>query len=148
MSVLKSKRGEQKLEVLIKAKELNEYILIITGNEKTFKPVYHALTKEVISCALRIYTYLYTANEIYRNKTNIELRKSYQTKAAAECNVLLALMDLSQRLNHFASKRVQVINKYISDTEENGIKRKGLKTLIQNWKASDEKELKKTLDKK
>ena len=59
MSVLKNKRGEQKLEVLMRAKDLMEYILIITQNDKTFKPVYQALTTDIIQCAERIYTYLY-----------------------------------------------------------------------------------------
>ena len=51
MSVLKEKRGEQKLEVLIKAKTLVEYILCITKNEKTFDPAYEALTLDIIHCA-------------------------------------------------------------------------------------------------
>lgn len=50
MSVLKNKRGEQKLEVLMRAKDLMEYILIITQNDKTFKPVYQALTTDIIQC--------------------------------------------------------------------------------------------------
>lgn len=133
MSVLKNKRGEQKLEVLMRAKDLMEYILIIAQNDKTFKPVYQALTTDIIQCAERVYTYLYTANEIYRNSSNLELRQSYQTKASAECNVLLALMDLSQRLNHFSSSRIQTVNRLISDVEENGIKKKGLKTLINSF---------------
>ena len=62
MSVLASKRGEQKLNVLISAKNLVEYILTITKNEKVFKPTYQAVTTDIIACAERIYTYLYTAN--------------------------------------------------------------------------------------
>lgn len=139
MSVLKEKRGEQKLEVLIKAKSLMEYILQITQNEKTFKPVNQALTLDIIQCAERIYTYLYTANEVYRNKANIEIRRNYQTKAFAECNVLLALFDLAQQVNHFSSKRLRNVNRIINGSEVNGIKEKGLKTLIQNWKESDRK---------
>lgn len=141
MSVLASKRGERKLEVLISAKNLMEYILVITQNEKTFKPVYQALTIDIIQCAERIYTYLYTANEIYRSEANLPLRRSYQTKASAECNVLLALFDLAQKLNHFSSKRIMYVNSLINGNSEQNIK--GLKTLIQNWKSSDERELKK-----
>lgn len=144
MSVLEGKRGEQKLNVLIAARKLMEYILTITNNEKTFKPVYQAVTADIIHCAERIYIYLYTANEIYRNEKNIELRRQYQTKANAECNVLLALMDLAQGLNHFPSKKIMYVNTLINGSvEENGRKRKGLKTLIQNWKASDTRELNK-----
>lgn len=144
MSVLESKRGEQKLETLIVARRLVEYILTITNNEKIFKPVYQAVTTDIIHCVERIYTYLYTANEIYRNETNIELRRQYQTQAAAECNVLLALLDLAQKLNHFSSKKIVHVNKIINGcVEKDGRKRKGLKTLIQNWKASDTRELNK-----
>lgn len=53
MSVLKNKRGEQKLEVLMRAKDLMEYILIITQNDKTFKPVYQALTTDIIQCSVQ-----------------------------------------------------------------------------------------------
>ena len=120
------------------------YILTITQNEKTFKPVYQALTMDIIHCAERIYTYLYTANEIYRNKANLEMRRQCQTKANAECNVLLALLDLSQQLNHFSTKKIIHVNKLINGYEEkDGRKKKGLKTLIQNWKASDLRELNK-----
>lgn len=121
-----------------------DYILTITRNEKTFKPVYQALTTDIIHCAERIYTYLYTANEIYRNEKNIEMRRQYQTKANAECNVLLALLDLSQQLNHFPTKKILNVNKMLNGyTEKSGKTKKGLKTLIQNWKASDTRELNK-----
>lgn len=121
-----------------------DYILTITRNEKTFKPVYQALTTDIIHCTERIYTYLYTANEIYRNEKNIEIRRQYQTKANAECNVLLALLDLSQQLNHFPTKKILNVNKMLNGyTEKNGKTKKGLKTLIQNWKASDTRELNK-----
>lgn len=144
MSVLASKRGEQKLNVLISAKNLVEYILTITKNEKVFKPTYQAVTTDIIACAERIYTYLYTANEIYRNEENLETRRNYQTRESAECNVLLALMDLSQKLNHLPSKKIVHVNKMINGyTDENGNKTKGLKTLIQNWKSSDAAAVKK-----
>lgn len=121
-----------------------DYILTITRNEKTFKPVYQALTTDIIHCTERIYTYLYAANEIYRNEKNIEMRRQYQTKANAECNVLLALLDLSQQLNHFPTKKILNVNKMLNGyTEKNGKTKKGLKTLIQNWKASDTRELNK-----
>lgn len=121
-----------------------DYILTITRNEKTFKPVYQALTTDIIHCTERIYTYLYTANEIYRNEKNIEMRRQYQTKANAECNVLLALLDLSQQLNHFPTKKILNVNKMLNGyTGKNGKTKKGLKTLIQNWKASDIRELNK-----
>lgn len=121
-----------------------DYILTITRNEKTFKPVYQALTTDIIHCTERIYTYLYIANEIYRNEKNIEMRRQYQTKANAECNVLLALLDLSQQLNHFPTKKILNVNKMLNGyTEKSGKTKKGLKTLIQNWKASDTRELNK-----
>ena len=121
-----------------------DYILTITRNEKTFKPVYQALTTDISHCTERIYTYLYTANEIYRNEKNIEMRRQYQTKANAECNVLLALLDLSQQLNHFPMKKILNVNKMLNGyTEKSGKTKKGLKTLIQNWKASDTRELNK-----
>lgn len=121
-----------------------DYILTITRNERTFKPVYQALTTDIIHCTERIYTYLYTANEIYRNEKNIEMRRQYQTKANAECNVLLALLDLSQQLNHFPTKKILNVNKMLNGyTEKDGKTKKGLKTLIQNWKASDARELNK-----
>lgn len=121
-----------------------DYILTITRNEKTFKPIYQALTTDIIHCTERIYTYLYTANEIYRNEKNIEIRRQYQTKANAECNVLLALLDLSQQLNHFPTKKILNVNKMLNGyTEKSGKTKKGLKTLIQNWKASDTRELNK-----
>ena len=144
MSVLKEKRGEQKLEVLIKAKTIVEYILCITKNEKTFDPAYEALTLDIIHCAEDIYINLYSANETYLSKANIELRKSYQNVAQAKCGTILALLDLSQGLNHFSSKKIRYMNKIINGDETD---KKGLKLLIQNWKQSDLKRIK-SADKK
>lgn len=134
MSVLKEKRGEQKLEVLVKANSLMGYILEITKNEKTFTPAYEALTLDIIHCAEDIYINLYSANEVYLSKQNIELRKEYQNIAQAKCGALLALLDLAQGLNHFSTKRIRFVNKIINGDESD---KKGLKLLIQNWKQSD-----------
>ena len=133
MSVLKSKRGEQKLKVLIQAGGIYAYIQDITSNPKTFKQENETLTKNLIASALRIYIYLYTANEIPLSKTNVSQRRKYQTMAFAECNTLLALMDLSQNLNHFSSKRTRYLNFLINGNEEE----KGLRALIRGWINSD-----------
>lgn len=118
MSVLKEKRGEQKLGVLVKAKTLMEYILEITKNDKTFAPAYEALTLDIIHCAEDIYINLYSANEVYLSKSNIELRKEYQNIAQAKCGTLLALLDLAQGLNHFPTKKIRYVNKIINGDEK------------------------------
>lgn len=133
MSVLKSKRGEQKLKVLMDAGNIYAYIQDITTNPKTFKPENETLTKNLMASALRIYIYLYTANEIPLSKINVSQRRKYQTMAFAECNTLLALMDLSQNLNHFSSKRTRYLNFLINGNEEE----KGLRALIRGWINSD-----------
>lgn len=133
MSVLKSKRGESKLEVLIKSKELYEYIQEITSNPKTFKPENITLTNKLINSALSIFILLYTANETPLSKGNLMQRRRFQTMAFAECNTLLALMDLSQNLNHFSSKRTRYVNFLINGNDEE----KGLRALIRGWINSD-----------
>lgn len=142
MSVPVCKRGEQKLEVVTNAEKLMEYILTITKNEKVFKPVYKALTEDIIHCAERIYTCVYVANNTYLNENNINIRRELQTKAHSECNYLLALIALAQSINHLPTKKVKNIRNYIDDhIDQNGLKKKGEKSLIVNWKESDKKRI-------
>lgn len=109
MSVPVGKRQEGHLKVAVEALALAKYTLDITANKKIFKAEYqNALTDKIIEAALDIYLNIWEANNVYASdKSTFELRRRYQTIALANCNKLLALIDIAAPVFHLTSKRVK-----------------------------------------
>lgn len=107
MSVIKAKRGEQKLEVLTKARELAVYTIKITSNEKVFiKEFQEPITNDLIRTSKNIFMNLFEANNCSL-KTEFELRQTLVRQAIRDCYNLLALMQIAKPIFHLSSKRLK-----------------------------------------
>lgn len=131
MSVPEGQRGTGKLEVIVKSLELSDYTLKITANPKVFLPEYQkSITDDINRIALAIYVDVWTANNIMvKSADDLAERRHLQERAARNCNNLLALMQLAQKLFHLKLKRI----KYW------GEKTIAARNLIRAWKESDYK---------
>ena len=131
MSVPEGLRGTGRLEVIEKALDLADYTITITENPKIFLPEYQkALTDDINRIALAIYIDAWTANNILvRNAEDFAERKRLQERAARNCNNLLALMQLAQKVFHLKLKRIQFW----------GEKTLNVRNLLRAWKESDYK---------
>ena len=107
MSVIKAYRGETKLEVLTKARELATYTIKITSNENIFtKEFQEPVTNDLIKTAKDIFILLFEANNT-NHKTDFELRQSFQKEALRKCYNLLALMQIAKPIFHLSTKRIK-----------------------------------------
>ena len=140
MSVPEGLRGTGRLEVIEKALDLADYTITITANPKIFLPEYQkALTDDINRIALAIYIDAWTANNILvRNAENFAERKRLQERAARNCNNLLALMQLAQKVFHLKLKRIQFW----------GEKTLNVRNLLRAWKESDYKRYAEALKKR
>lgn len=134
MSVPEGKRGTNKFEVLLKARDLCVYTTQICTNTNVFLPQYqNALTNKIIQSATDIFVKCWTANNIRvvteEDKLN---RRRLQDEAHLECNNLLALMQIAQGLFHLPTKRI----KYW------GGKTLDVRVLISKWIEADSKRYK------
>lgn len=131
MSVPETQRTKGKLEVITKALELATHTIQITANENVFKPEYrHAITDKIITVATDIYVDCWTANNIkVVSQTEWQARKQLQNTAARNCNVLLALMQIAQKLFHLDTKKVRYWGKLALET----------RNLIRAWREADQK---------
>lgn len=131
MSVPEGQRGTGKLEVIVKSLELSDYTLKITANPKVFLPEYQkSITDDINRIALAIYVDVWTANNIMvKSAEDLAERRRLQERAARNCNNLLALMQLAQKLFHLKLKRI----KYW------GEKTITARNFIRAWKESDYK---------
>lgn len=136
MSVPESWQKDGKMKVLVKAQQLTIYTVKICCNQKIFLPEYqNALTNDIIRTSKNIFIYCWTANGI-RVGADTEKKKErqkLQEKAILECNNLLAMMQIAQKLFHLKLKRV----KYW------GEKTVEVKGMIRSWKEADQKRFKK-----
>lgn len=131
MSVPVNQRTQGKLEVAVKARDVAVYTLQITKNKKIFTEDYQeAVTDKIITTALNIHCLVWAANNI--NVTSYEAmaeRFALQEKAAAQCNVLLSLIDIAKPLFHLASKRVMFWGGMVIEA----------RNLIRSWHNADRK---------
>lgn len=134
MSVPLSKRGKQKMAVLIKSGELAVYTIKICSNEKNFPKRYRwCLTAKVVDSAVSIDTYATEANAVFvTNADEYRYRRLCQDKAIAQCNVLLSLIDVSLRAFGMEADRVEYWTGLIKDE----------RTLLREWKRSDQERYK------
>ena len=103
---LKNKRGQGKLEVLLKARSLAKYTLIIAKNEKIFpKRNRWLLTQPIVNTDLEIFTDIRKANDIkVKIDDDYKKRRGYQLDAHAKCEALLSLVELAYVTLHIKGK--------------------------------------------
>lgn len=138
MSVPAGERGEGKLEVITKCLNLASYTILITKNQNIFKPEYNtAITSDLIHLAKEIYISAWTANNIkvdHDHDRAVE-RIRLQEYAALQCNNLLALIQLAQRVFHLPTKRIKY---WAGLTIE-------VRSYLRKWRESDRKRYKDSL---
>ena len=108
MSVPVNQRGQGKLEVCTKARDLAVYTLQITKNKKVFAEEYQtAITDKIIGTALDIHTMVWSANNaLVNSKDDLQRRNALQEEACVMCNVLLSLIDIAKPLFHLDTRRI------------------------------------------
>lgn len=129
MSVPEGLRKCGKLKVLVEALDLTDYTLTITANSKVFVPEYKSvLTDKINELVLNIYINLFTANNIVvKSEMDARERHQLQMVAITQCNDLLALIQIAQKVFHLKLKRI----KYW------GSKIISVKLLIKSWARAD-----------
>lgn len=132
MSVPQGERKESKLEVIVRARNLAKYVLVITKNPNVFSPEYNnGINNLIISTAIHIYLDCWKANNIFvrDNPALAGQRDALQQQAIDGCNSLLALIALAQELYHLKAKRVSYWGKLTLDC----------RSFISAWRNSDRK---------
>lgn len=129
MSVYLSDRGENKFEVLVKARELAVYTIQITNNKNVFSD-YDMVVNDLQKLGKDIFIGLWYANNCDL-RTEPELRLQYQRHAIRDCYALLATIQLAQPLYHLKLKRVEYWSRMIID----------VRNLIRKWRDSDKKRI-------
>lgn len=129
MSVPVNQRGQGKLEVCTKARDLAVYTIQITKNKKVFSEEYQeAITDDIIRTAVSIHMLVWTANNILVDSSgDLEERIALQEQASRQCNVLLSLIDIAKPLFHLDTRRVMYWGQKVVD----------VRNLIRAWRASD-----------
>jgi len=108
MSVPKSKRPVDKLDVFKAARDHAVYVIRITQNQKNFDPIYKSVADKMIRLSIEIYTNLWAANNVLvKDELAYKLRRECQERACAQCNALLPMIDVAYRLYHLATRRVK-----------------------------------------
>ncbi len=109
MSVPVSRRNEnQTLKTLLLTMDLAYYTVKICCNENVFLPKYrNAVTDDLIRLAKDIYINCRTANGIrVSTEEDLKLRCGYQLKAKADCDTLIAELDIAKRVFHLSGRRI------------------------------------------
>lgn len=129
MSVPEGLRKCGKMKVLIEALDLTDYTLAITANSKVFVPKYQTvLTDKINELVLNMYINLFTANNIVvKSEMDMAERQRLQMVALTQCEDLLALIQIAQKVFHLKLKRI----KYW------GSKIISVKSLIKSWSKAD-----------
>lgn len=129
MSVIKAKRQEGKLSVLVKAREMCVYTITICKNEKNFpKRNRWILTQPIVSEALAIMSCIRRANAVnVETKEDYIYRRQQQIEAYSRCEAMLTLMEIAYKVLSIDSERVEHWTGLVVETE----------SLLQRWKRSD-----------
>lgn len=129
MSVIKAKRQEGKLSVLVKAREMCVYTITICKNEKNFpKRDRWILTQPIVSEALAIMSCIRRANAVnVETKEDYIYRRQQQIEAYSRCEAMLTLMEIAYKVLSIDSERVEHWTGLVVETE----------SLLQRWKRSD-----------
>lgn len=136
MSVVKSKRGKSRFEVLVKANELAAFTIRICSNEKNFPKRYRwTITSKIVDEAIDICRCVRKANKcaLDREKPKeYKRRLKYQNKALGGTDSMLALMDIAYYTFNIKDAKIDNwVGMVVS-----------LQTLLEGWKKSDKKYIK------
>ena len=134
LSVIKAKRQEGKLTVLVKARDMCHYTLTICKNEKNFpKRDRWILTHPVVNEALSIMTCLRRSNAVrVETQADYDYRRNQQVMAYGHAEALLTLIELAYVTLNLESDRVDHWTGLIFEVEP----------LIQKWRRSDKERYK------
>lgn len=129
MSVIKAKRQEGKLSVLVKAREMCVYTITICKNEKNFpKRNRWILTQPIVSEALEIMSCIRRANAVnVETKEDYIYRRQQQIEAYSRCEAMLTLIEIAYKVLSIDSERIEHWTGLVVETE----------SLLQRWKRSD-----------
>lgn len=118
--------------------DLAYYTIKICCNENVFSPKYkNAVTDDLIRLSKDIYINLRTANGIkVETAEDLKLRAGYQLRAKADCDTLIAELDIAKRIFHLSSRRVVY---WAGKTME-------CREYIMKWRESDVKRFKERLN--
>lgn len=130
-SVPVGKRGENKLEVWLKAVDLAKYTMEITANTKNFPGRYRPVVERINAAAIGAASDLWKANKVFighgcdpRAKQD---RRYLQNRAINHLDDLLFLIDLSGKMLHRSGKNTAY---WASKTTK-------IKQLAVKWRESD-----------
>ena len=123
-------RKQSELSVIVKAKDLCSYILVVT--EKSPKRFRFTITSKLQNYALNVLENLYRANEVFLEKGNSEAagkREGYQKQAMTECKLLAYMAQLAMEQQSILPKQYEQITKKTYDVQN----------LLGAWMKSDKK---------
>ncbi len=129
MSVVKSKRSEGQLSVIVKANKLASYTIHVCSNEKHFPKHYRwCVTSKIVEAALDINNNITMANAVFViDKNDFDLRKKFQTKAIAASYALLSMMDIAYNAFGIDSTTMEYWTGLVLEVQN----------YLRNWKKSD-----------
>jgi len=129
MAVVKSKRSEGQLTVIVKANDLASYTIKVCSNEKNFPKHYRwCITSKIVEAAIDINNNIVMANAVYViDKNDFDLRKKFQTKAIAASYALLSMMDIAYRTFGIKSDTIEHWTGLVIEVQN----------YLRNWKKSD-----------
>lgn len=137
MSVIKAKRSEGKLQVLIQANNLCVYTVQICKNEKYFpKRDRWIMTQHIVHEALDILCCIKRANAVnVATWEDYKYRRAQQVEAYSHAEALLTLLDVAYITLCIESQRIEFWTGQIISVEN----------LLKKWRESDRKRYKSIL---
>ena len=137
MSVIKAKRSEGKLQVLIQANNLCVYTVQICKNEKYFpKRDRWIMTQHIVREALDVLCCIKRANAVnVATWEDYKYRRAQQVEAYSHAEALLTLLDVAYITLCIESQRIEFWTGQIISVEN----------LLKKWRESDRKRYKSIL---
>lgn len=134
MSVKKGDRGEGKLQVLNKARELKKYSLTIVKSEKNFpKSTRWIYASPIVTEVREACICIRHANSVFvTNNDEYNYRRMEQVKAHAHLDALLDLIEDSYEAGYISGKQVEYWTGLILQTDD----------LLKAWIKSDKEKYK------
>lgn len=119
MSVIKAKRKEGKLTVLLKARDLCVYTVTICKNEKNFpKRDRWIMTQPIVNEAISIFACARRANAVkVETDEDFKYRRRQQIEAYSRCEALLSLMTVAYETLHIEHDRIEHWTGLVVETE-------------------------------
>jgi len=131
MSVPKSQRAEGKLDVAMKALELESYSIDMCSSEKRIpKKARPYVAYPLVDCARNIVTNIYRANDVYVwDEQSHRQRIAYQEAALAEVAALIHLIDLARKKYSFKGNSIVHWIGLVIETRDK----------LRNWRNADKR---------